>query len=171
MIDKLPTPPTDNLYKFGAMIGLVMWLGGYAAQIFITTSFVDRSEKISRESAELAKASKTETERAIAQQAIHSMTTQHNNLVTGTANMREGLHWAPAVGIILMFGNISWWYARYQRHQDRSVVLETDQKRLQNTLAELEIEKLRLEVAKLKEQEIRPMLPNSTGPVASLTKP
>src|SRR4051812_3626125 len=52
MLDKIPTPPTDNLYKFFTAAGLLLMLSGIAGVVYLRAQYTERRDARSKEHAD-----------------------------------------------------------------------------------------------------------------------
>lgn len=179
MLDKIPTPPTDNLYKFLTAAGLLMLLAGAAGTTYLQAQYTDKRDGLSRELLNgartrlqternelLAKVNK-ETLEAVARdeqlrQVMNELLDAPARREFDLAEREVGATWARVQrqimylwvvgfngGMLLVFGMLKW-YQLHQRHQDDAVRLDLEQKRHQNRLTELEVERRQIELSDLR---------------------
>lgn len=111
-------PPTDNLYKFMAILGLLLWVGGavypwtkaYELQIQV----IELTADIKRAGLDPTKADLIEVEKKIDQSRL-TLTTVSSLFIFGILNM--------VVGGLLMHRGFAWWYTRVQKLLDQELLL------------------------------------------------
>ena len=130
----VPTPPTDNLYKFAALFGLAVALaaGGSAAKLASDRDSENRSAEVRaltaiREADRLSRSTvTTDRERAVA------LADSVRRLVDSVEAAAERRAERPSYAIpLLIFGAVlgtaisgvgfTLWYQRHQRYQDQAV--------------------------------------------------
>lgn len=141
----LPTVPTDNLYKFGFVSGLLLILASLILPSFIEQQRLEMSYQLRKESAErnrslilaLATISSNDPEmkdRArrieilkgmganvenVAEQEVELLKNEIKSRTAIVDKQLVYLQWAMPVGIAMMAGCSYYWYVRSQRLQDQ----------------------------------------------------
>ncbi len=137
MESRIPLP-TDNIYKFYALFGLLLFIFGFSAVIYLTKSTNDFMAVAVVDLEEL-KAVSAPSAREAAKKAI--LTRQ----IEVAKSDRQGLgYWSEGVavfGSLLMMLGFSKWHGVVQPRQDE--------------MAELQLTKLRYEVQQLKSGSVR----------------
>lgn len=141
--------PTDNIYKFACLFGLVLIVSAIFAFVSSYSSSLDRKIKYSEVIIPLeAKADRSKIE--------NDLLALNQRLIEVTKSNEKSA--STAIGIVLGFGLLLSAYGAKKWHQ---VIQTRDDK-----LADLQLRKLEAEVAKL-EAEVQPALTDRTSKMPS----
>lgn len=148
MTPSLPVP-TDNIYKFACLFGLVLFVSAFFGFIASYTSALDSKIKYAGIVIPLAqKANRTETD--------EQMLAMHKKLLDLTkTNERTSyvvVTVVATIGLLLSVWGAERWYGQIQARDDK--------------LAELQIEKLEAEIAKLRDEHQALLSRNAPPPEA-----
>ena len=130
----IPTPPTDNLYKFVALFGLTILLsaGGLAVKLHIDLDNANRAIE-SRALVGLREADRLgrSTDEADRKQAValadsirrvaDTVETSHDRLTERPSILMPSLLMAAVAGALISIIGFVLWYMRFQRYQDMIV--------------------------------------------------
>ncbi|SRR5713101_7491160 len=109
-------PPTDNLYKFMAILGLLLWVGGviypWTKAFELESRVIDLSAEIKRANLDIANADPIDLRRKTEQVQL---TLRSVMLLFGL-----GIISMAGGGLLMLFG-FRWWYQRVQRYLDREL--------------------------------------------------
>lgn len=149
MQPSLPVP-TDNIYKFSCLFGLVLIVSAVIAFASVYSSSLERKivyvqAVIALESK--AERTKQEEENLKLNRLLIDVTKQNENL----ANIAFGI--IIAVGLCLSGSGAMQWHRTIQRRDDQ--------------LAELQIQKLQAEIAKIQSETTQPSTAEIPPPAAS----
>lgn len=123
----IPTPPTDNLYKFMAITGLLMVLGGLYLPI-AWQERVNESARVfyDRVSVRLDQLDKATTDQA--KQVLTDSITIERKILDATVSDRRFMFWAGvvsmAIGVVVASRGFVLWSDRFQKYQDMKVKRE-----------------------------------------------
>jgi len=141
--------PTDNIYKFACLFGLVLIVSAIFAFVTSYSSSLDRKVK----HMEVMIPLEAKTERTKAEDDLLAL---HKRLIEVTKSNEETTIW-PIAAVMVLGLSLSWCGAK-KWHQ----VIQTRDDRL----ADLQLRKLEAEVAKL-EAEVQPALTDRTSKMPS----
>lgn len=141
--------PTDNIYKFACLFGLVLIVSAIFAFVTSYSSSLDRKVK----HMEVMIPLEAKTERTKAEDDLLAL---HKRLIEVTKSNEETTIW-PIAAVMVLGLSLSWYGAK-KWHQ----VIQTRDDRL----ADLQLRKLEAEVAKL-EAEVQPALTGRTSKMPS----
>jgi hypothetical protein len=128
--------PTDNIYKFSCLFGLVLIVAGIFSYVSIYATSLDRKIKFAEVVISLeAKADRTKSE--------NDLLGLHKKLIEVTkSNQDVATAWVGTVlglGIVMSFAGARAWYTKIQLRDDKLAELQLER-------AELEVERLRREL-------------------------
>jgi len=145
MTPALPIP-TDNIYKFACLFGLALIISSVFAFVSIYTNSLDQKVKYSETIISLeAKDQRSKAESDLLEMTKKLVEVTKSNEKSANSFIGAGV----AIGILLSAFGALMWYQTIQKRDDR--------------LAALQIEKLEVEIAKLRSELAGPM----TNPITA----
>jgi len=115
---QLPTPlPTDNLYKFTTILGLVMFIGA----IYCYVSLFQQHREDFRELSSRVKDGATDAA------SVDEIKREQAKIVDATHKDLTFFTWAGIVGLTISGGGLGLWWSLHQKHLDKMVRLEAEE--------------------------------------------
>jgi hypothetical protein len=152
MLDKLPSPPTDNLYKFLTLIGLIVFVASWIVPEYVNYKTSEEETQITAELyRQVAAVSSVQgltnevlmhrvQQLKVAAETQFAQVHHRRNKVNWTGTLFSGL------GILMFLIGVGHWYTHFQYHQNELIKLDVELRRQDLMVRKQESEKLRLEL-------------------------